>query len=529
VKNILKELSRYPIGTYADIIYRNALLYPNREAFVYGKERITFSEFNARVNSIVHALQAMGVKKGEVIGVVSWNCLEYLDVYGAAMKGGYIISPINVRLKSEELEYMINYSKSVVLFVGPEMVETINALRPKSPKVKHYISFEGSAPNMVSRRDLLAKYSREEPDVNISEEDPLYIIYTSGTTGVPRGALFTQGRSREDIRTKALEKALEPGDTYIILIPLFHVIVSEMLALFYIGDRSVIIKFFEPAEVLQTIQDEKATDIFVVPTHLAAMLALPDVQKYDVSSVKRVSYGGSPIPVELLERALKVFGPIFVQAYGQSECSIITYLRKEDHWVLDKSAEEKKILNSCGRPCIDTHLRIVDEKGNDVETGEIGEIIILSKHNMIGFWQKPEDTAATIVDGWVHTGDVGYCDEKGYVYIVDRKRDMIISGGENVYSREVEAVLYQHPAVDECAVIGVPDPYWVEHVHGVVTLKKGAKLTPDELITFCKKKLAGYKAVKSVEIVDALPKNASGKILKKELRKKWEIQEAGKK
>jgi len=522
MKNILKELSRYKIGTYADIIYRNALMYPEREAFIYGKERITFSEFNARTNSLIHALWSMGVKKGDVLGVLSWNCLEYLDVYGAAMKGGFVISPINVRLKTDELEYLINYSKANTLFVGPEMVEMVNALKPRLPKVKNFISFEGLAPQMSCHRDLLAKYSREEPDVQVTEDDPLYIIYTSGTTGVPRGALFTQGGSREDIRTKVLEKALEPGDTYVILIPLFHVIVSEMLALFYIGDRSVIIKFFDPAETLKTIQDEKATDIFVVPTHLAAMLALPDVKKYDVSSVKRVSYGGSPIPIELLEKALTVFGPIFVQAYGQSECSIITYLRREDHDVLDKSPEEKKILNSCGRPCIDTHLRIVDEKENDVETGEIGEIIVLSKHNMIGFWQKPEDTAATIINDWVHTGDVGYCDEKGYIYIVDRKRDMIISGGENVYSREVETILYQHPAVAECAVIGVPDPYWVEHVHGVVVLKKGATLTPDELIAFCKKRLAGYKAVKSVEIVDALPKNSTGKILKKELRKKWE-------
>ena len=522
MKNILKELSRYKIGTYADIIYRNALMYPEREAFVYGKERITFSEFNARTNSLIHALWSMGVKKGDVLGVVSWNCLEYLDVYGAAMKGGFVISPINVRLKTDELEYLINYSKANTLFVGPEMVELVNSLKPRLPNVKNFISFEGQAPRMSCHRDLLAKYSREEPDVQVTEDDPLYIIYTSGTTGVPRGALFTQGGSREDIRTKVLEKALEPGDTYVILIPLFHVIVSEMLALFYIGDRSVIIKFFDPAETLKTIQDEKATDIFVVPTHLAAMLALPDVKKYDVSSVKRVSYGGSPIPIELLEKALTVFGPIFVQAYGQSECSIITYLRREDHDVLDKSPEEKKILNSCGRPCIDTHLRIVDEKENDVATGEIGEIIILSKHNMIGFWQKPEDTAATIINDWVHTGDVGYCDEKGYIYIVDRKRDMIISGGENVYSREVETILYQHPAVAECAVIGVPDPYWVEHVHGVVVLKKGATVTPDELIAFCKKRLAGYKAVKSVEIVDALPKNSTGKILKKELRKKWE-------
>ena len=342
MKNILKELSRYKIGTWPDIIYRNALMYPEREAFVYGKERITFSEYNARANSLIHALWSMGVKKGDVLGVLSWNCLEYLDVYGAAMKGGFVISPINVRLKTEELEYLINYSKASTLFVGPEMVEMVNALKPRLPNVKNYISFEGSAPRMMCHRDLLAKYSREEPDVQVSDDDPLYIIYTSGTTGVPRGALFTQGRSREDIRTKVLEKALEPGDTYVILIPLFHVIVSEMLALFYIGDRSVIIKFFDPAETLQTIQDEKATDIFVVPTHLAAMLALPDVKNYDVSSVKRVSYGGSPIPVELLERALKVFGSIFVQAYGQSECSIITYLRREDHDVLDKSRGGKE-------------------------------------------------------------------------------------------------------------------------------------------------------------------------------------------
>jgi long-chain acyl-CoA synthetase len=273
---------------------------------------------------------------------------------------------------------------------------------------------------------------------------------------------------------------------------------------------------------LQTIQDEKATHLMMVPTHLVAMLGLPDASKYDISSMKLMWYGGSPMPLEVLKQGMKVFGPVFAQGYGQSESGpAISHLPREDHNAMYGSEEEQKKLMSAGRPDVGVHVRIVDDEGEDVGLGEPGEIIVQSKHIMVEYWHKQEDTRASIIDGWLHTGDVGYYDEEGYIYIVDRKKDLIISGGENVYPREVEEVLYQHPAVMEATVIGIPDPYWVEKVHAVVATRNGATITAEELIAFCKERIAGYKTPKSVEFMDSLPKNPTGKILKRELREKY--------
>ena len=524
-KNILREVGRYNIGTWADIIYRNALLYPDQEAFVYGDTRITFSEFNTRVNKLIRALYEMGVGKGDVLGILSWNCLEYADVYGAAMKEGFIASPFNTRLQANELEYIINYSEANTLFVGPELLEVANSLRPRLPKVKNFISFESSASSMTAYDDLLASQQGQEPDVQVDEDDPVCIIYTSGTTGVPRGALYTQRRFMEDSKTLVIDMALQPGDRRVLITPLFHVAGNtHFRSSLYTAGCNIILKFFDPAATLQIIQDERATHMDFVPTHLVAMLNLPDLNKYDISSMKFLWYGGSPMPFEVLKKGMKVFGPIFAQGYGQSESGpAISHLSREDHNVLDRPKEEQKKLMSAGRPDIGVQVRIVDDAGNDVELGEVGEIIVHSKHIMVEYWHKPDDTQVNIVNGWLHTGDMGRCDEKGYIYIVDRKKDMIISGGENVYPREVEEILYRHPAVQEAAVIGIPDPYWVEKVHAVVVLKKGASTTANELISFCKQELARYKAPKSVEFVDSLPKNAAGKILKRELREKyWE-------
>jgi len=529
-KNILRELCRYNIGTYADVIYRNALLYPGQEAFVYGDTRITFSEFNTRVNKLIHALQAMGVKKGEVIGILSWNCLEYADVYGAAMKGGFIASPFNPRLREDELEYIINYSEANTIFVGPELLEVGNSLRPRLPKVKNFISFEGSAPSMIAHHDLLASHSGQEPDVQVDEDDPVCIIYTSGTTGVPRGALYTQRRFIEDSKTLVIDMGLQPGHKRVLITPLFHVAGNtHFRSSLYIGGCNIILKFFDPAATLQIIQNERATHMDLVPTHLVAMLNLPDLNKYDISSMKFLWYGASPMPLEVLKKGMKVFGPIFAQGYGQSESGpAISHLSKEDHNVLDRPEKEQKKLVSAGRPDIGVQVRIVDDEGNDVKPGEVGEIIVWSKHIMVEYWHKPDDTRTNIVNGWLHTGDMGYYDEEGYIYIVDRRKDMIISGGENVYPREVEEILYRHPAVLEAAVIGVPDPYWIEKVHAVVVTKKGASTTAEELIAFCKERIAGYKAPKSVEFVDSLPKNPAGKILKRELREKYWVGLEGK-
>jgi long-chain acyl-CoA synthetase len=520
----LRDLSRYNIGTFAEVIYRNALLYSEKVALKYGSERVTFAEFNARVNSLVHALHSMGVNKGDVLGVLSWNCLDYAYVFGAAMKGGFIISPFNCRLQADELDYLVNYSEANTLFVGPEFVEISDQLRPRIPKVKNFISFEGSAPNMICCRDLLANFPQEEPDVQVEEDDPLYIFYTSGTTGVPKGALYNHRCAIDDARTRAIEMSLKSGDKNILMMPFFHVGGADSLrVLFYVGGASIIIRDFDPAAILQTIQDEKATDIQIVATHLAAFLALPDVKKYDVSSLKRIFYTASPMPVELLKRGIAMWGLIFCQGYGLTETGPnVSILHQEEHGVVDGSAEEQKILASAGQPIVGVHVRVVDKDDNDVEVGEIGEIVVKSKQNMVEWWHKPEETRKTVVNGWLHTGDIGRFDQNGYIYIVDRKRDMICSAGENIYPREVEEIIYQHPAVLEAAVIGIPDPYWVEKVHAVISLKKGTSLTAQELIDFCRQRLARYKAPKSVEFMESLPKNPAGKILKRELREKYQ-------
>jgi long-chain acyl-CoA synthetase len=524
-KLLLKELCRYTIGTWADIIYRNALLYPEDEAFIYAKERITFAQFNARVNSLINALHSMGVRKGDGIGIFSWNCLEYTDVYGAAMKGGFIISPFSPRLQASELDYLVNYSEINTLFLDSEFMEMVTQLQPRWPRVKNYISLDGPVPEMISHQDLVFAHSKEEPDVDVKEEDPFLIFYTSGTTGLPRGALYTHHRNIENTRTKGLQLGVETGDKHIMILPLFHGGgYSHFWVFFYVGGSNVIMpqRSFDAASTLQAIQDEKATDIHIVPTNLVTMLALPNISQYDLTSLKRIWYAASPMPTELLRRGMERFNPIFMQGYGQSESGPdITFFPKRSHQVLDKPVEEQKVLASCGKPCLGVHVRIVDEHNNDVKPHVVGEVIVQSKVVMVEYWRKPDETRDTLVDGWLHTGDMGYYDEKGYIYLVDRKKDMIVTGGENVYPRDVEEVLYRHPAVAEVAVIGVPDELWIERVHAIVVLKEGQQATSNEIMDFCKQHLARYRAPKSVEFVDSLPKNPQGKILKRELRKKY--------
>ncbi|HUT71049.1 MAG TPA: long-chain-fatty-acid--CoA ligase [Desulfatiglandales bacterium] len=524
-KLILKELCRYDIGTFADIIYRNALLHSGAEAFVCGPQRVTFAQFNGRVNSLIHALSSSGVKKGDVMGILSWNRLEYLDVYGAAMKGGFIASPFNPRLHGEELDYLINYSEANTLFVGPELVATVSSLRSRLPGVKHYIAFGDPAPGMLSHHELLATHPSDEPHMNVRKDDPFLIFYTSGTTGVPRGSLYTHLRKLDNTRIKALEMGTKPGDRHIMVLPFFHIGGdSHVWPFFLVGGCNVIMtqKIFDPVSVLQAIQDERATDMQIVPTQLGSMLSRHDLKDYDLSSLNRIYYAASPMPVELLRKGLEIFGPIFSQGYGQTESGPqITSLPRKAHQVLDRPLEEQKVLRSCGQPSLGVHVRIVDENKTDVEPGVVGEIIAQSDSIMVEYWHRPEETREAIIDGWLHTGDLGYYDENGFIYIVDRKKDMIVTGGENVYSREVEDVLYKHPAIGEVAVIGIPDPVWVERVHAVVALKEDAIASENEIIAFCKEHVASYKAPKSVEFLESLPKNPQGKILKKEIRAKY--------
>ncbi|MBW1998710.1 MAG: long-chain-fatty-acid--CoA ligase [Deltaproteobacteria bacterium] len=524
-KLILKELCRYTRGTFADIIYRNAILHADDEAFVYGPQRVTFSQFNTRVNSLVHALDSLGVKKGEVIGILSWNCIEYPDVYGAAMKGGFIASPFNPRLHRDELESLINYSEATTLFVGAEFVPTIAELRSRLHSVRNYVSLGNPVPDMLFHDELLSAHPTSEPDVDIKRDDPLIIFYTSGTTGVPRGALYTHFRKLDNTRIKALEMGVKPEDRHLLVVPFFHIGGdSHVWPFFLVGGCNVVMveKSFDAVAVLRAVKNENITDMQVVPTQLNSLLSVPNVKDYDLGTLKRIYYAASPMPVELLRKGLEIFGPVFSQGYGQTESGPqISSLPRKAHQVLDRPPEEQKVLGSCGQPSLGVHVRVVDEKNNDVEPGTVGEIIAQSDSIMVEYWCKPEETREAIIDGWLHTGDLAYYDEKGFIYIVDRKKDMIVTGGENVYSREVEEVLYMHPAIAEVAVIGVPDPLWVERVHAVIVLKPQVSVTENEIIQFCKEHLASYKAPKSIEFVESLPKSPQGKILKKDIRRKY--------
>ncbi|MBU2601729.1 MAG: AMP-binding protein [Actinobacteria bacterium] len=523
IGSLLKELSRHALGTYADVIYRNALLRPDEEAFVYGGTRITWREYNERVNRTIAALDSLGAAKGDVIGLLSWNCLESFDILGAAMKGGFIFSPYNPRLSASDLERLIDYSEATVVFVGPEPVPVLEEIRPRLSRVRHYVTLESPAPDMLSHSDLLAEHSPDEPACRVSEDDPVYLIYTSGTTGVPRGALYTHARAMHNIAARLAETPVEAGDKTVLTLQLFHVAGMEAAQCFLCaGATDVILKTFEPRTLLQTIQDERATDVQIVPTTLAAIFALPDFEQFDLSSLKRIVYAASPMPVALLQRGMDLWGPIFCQFYGQTESGpIITALSRDKHVAAFGTPEEQKILLSVGHPAPGVHVRIVTEDETDVGVGEVGEIIVQSAHVMAGYWRRPGETAAAIVDGWLHTRDMGHFDERGYVYISGRKGDTIITGGENVMPREVEEVLYQHPSVSEVVVLGVPDPYWVERVHALLVLKSGETVAPEEIIEFCRQRLSRYKAPKSVEFVDSLPKNASGKIDKLVLKKRY--------
>jgi acyl-CoA synthetase (AMP-forming)/AMP-acid ligase II len=524
-KLLLRELSRYQLGTFADIIYRNAILYPDSEAFVYGSERISFKRFNERVNRLIHGLQALGIHKGDVIGILSWNRSEYPEAFGAAMKGGFILAHFNPRLQAEELIHVINDSEARVVFLGPEFGEMIDRIHKRLSKAELFLTFGDAEGRMIAYREVLESHSGEEPEPNIREEDPLTIFYTSGTTGVPRGGIYTHKQKMENTSMKALDIGVEFGDRHLVVLPMFHIGGdSHIWPFFLMGGCNVIMPrvSFDPAEALQMIAEEQITDVHIVPTQLISLLNLPDIEQYDLHCLKRIWYAASPMPTEVLKRGLSVFGPIFMQGYGQTESGPdVTVLNKANHRDAMGSTEAQSVLASCGQPCIRVHVRIVDEAGRDIEAGTIGEIIVESKRIMTGYWRKPDETKETIRDGWLYTGDMGYYDEKGFIYIADRKKDMIITGGENVYPIEVENVLYRHPAVKEAAVIGVPDSYWVERVHALVVLQENVQAAEEDMINFCRKHIAHYKAPRTVEFVESLPKNPQGKILKKEIRSKY--------
>jgi len=505
-------------------ITRNAKRHPEKVGVVFEGKRYTFGEINERVNRLCNALKRLGLKKGDRLGVLLDNCNQFVEAHGACAKGGMVLVPLNTRLLSGELAYIINNAEASAVIFGATYADTIGALRSKCESTHHFIMVEGEAEGVDAYDELLALGSPEEPDVEVGEEDLLYIAYTSGTTGLPKGAMITHRNHFYSTIDNVIHYRIHPGSKILVCLPMFFqaTVGCALMPCFYLGATMVIHRGFEAKMVLETIEKEKITFTFLAPSPIIFLLEEPDINKYDYSSLEVLMYGSAPMPVAKLKEAMKIFNCKFVQSHGFTEYTCCTTsLEPEDH-VLEGPAEKVKRIASCGKEMINVEARVVNEKSEDVKPGEVGELVARGEKVMQGYWKNPEATAEAIdKDGWLHSGDMATLDQEGYVYIVDRKKDMIISGGINIYPKEIEEILFTHPAVLEAAVIGIPDDRWGESVMAVVALKEAMKATEEEIINHCKEHLASYKKPKSVYFVERLPRNPGGKVLKRELREPY--------
>ena len=505
--------------TLKEMINDNAQKYPDKTAFIFENRSYTFKQVNQRINRLINALVDLGVGKGDRVGILAYNCSQYFEVFGLA-KAGRVCVPLNYRSVGRELTYLINNSEINTLVLESEFVDVVNSIRHELGGVRDFICLDAAVENMMSYEQLISRFPPDEPTDEVEANDPCVLFYTSGTTGRPKGAIHTHKSLIAE--TRVPYRDLSSNDIALCVMPFFHVggSAAHMFPAFSYGATMVIHKKFDETLVLEAIEKERVTYVFLVPAMIIRLLEHPGLSQYDLSSLSTIAYTGAPMPIEALKRGVGCFGQVFIQMLGQTESLCLTVLKKEEH-KLEGSPKEIKRLESAGKPFREGEIRIVDEQGHDAPIGVPGEIIARSDRAMKGYWKSPEETAETIKDGWLHTGDVGWMDEDGYIYLVDRKKDMIISGGENIYSREVEEVLYMHPAVLEAAVVGVPDEKWGESVRAVIVLKRGAAASEEEIIDFCKGYLASYKKPRSVEFWDNLPKTASGKIRKNEIRERY--------
>ncbi|MFH1112824.1 MAG: long-chain-fatty-acid--CoA ligase [Pseudomonadota bacterium] len=505
------------------VLRRSAFNYPHKTALVFRNQRITYAEMNRRVNCVANSLLEMGLGKGDRVAGLLHNCPEFFELYFACAKCGGVFVPINNLLRSRELLQIFDYIKPRFLVVDKDFGASVQADAAEMKSTEFLFTLGDDSAGGNSYENLVTRGDSSEPDVPISNDDLVNIFLTSGTTGRPKGAMRTHGHDKLNMMSCAIELGLTREDRALLLFPFYHITFTDNLRHVLMSNTIVIRQegAFNPPEVLELLSSEGITMCQFVPTMVNAMLQVESLEEYDLGKFRYLLYAASPMPVDLLKRAMRKFGCKFFQLYGQTETGpAVTALRPEDH-VMEGSDAQLARLASAGRPLVDYEVRIVDKDGKDVPVGEVGEIIVRSEAMTSGYWNLPEETAATIRDGWLYTGDYGRFDEEKYVYLVDRKHDMICSGGKNIYPREIEEVIYTHEAVMEAAVIGVPDDYWGEAVKALVVLKEGMQATEREIIDLCRENIASYKKPKSVEFVEQLPKSPTGKILKRVIREDY--------
>ncbi|MBM4331377.1 MAG: long-chain fatty acid--CoA ligase [Deltaproteobacteria bacterium] len=502
------------------VLEENARKFPNKEAVIFEDRRLTYKRMEERVDALAKGLQQLGLKKGDTVAILILNCLEYFEITFAVNKLGGVWLPLNFRLAGAEVSYILNHSEAKMLICEKEFEPIIRGIQNDITGVQKFIAVGPEIPSGWESYDRLVEANKgAKVDHAMVELDDLHrLMYTSGTTAHPKGVMITYGNLYWKNMGHIMMFNMTSEDKTLVVGPLYHVGGMDLPATgtLYIGGSVVILKKFDPIAVLEGIQKERATNTWFAPIMVNMLFQEPTFGQYDVSSLRFIIDGGEKMPLTLIAKIKENFpNAWFADAYGLTETvSGDTFLSK------DKMIEK---IGSVGKPVIQLRVRIVDDAGKDVPPNTLGEIVLRGPKVFKGYWKNPQATAEAIKDGWFHTGDIGTMDEEGYLYIVDRKKDIIISGGENIASLEVERVIYELPQVLETAVIGIPHPKWQEIPIAFVVLKKGEKPTADEIIAHCSKKLAKFKVPKEIEFIDALPRNPSGKVLKRELRQRHKL------
>jgi len=506
-----------------DYFDRGCRIAPESDYLIFGEQRFTYREAQRFSYRVANGLSALGCKKGTNAAVwagndaVGWLCT--LSIWRA----GLTWVPINPRNSAEENGYILDAFDCEVLFFQQRFSEVVASLRPKLPKIRQYICIDGAGEGVLSLDRWMADQPDFPPVVKYEMEDVCCLQSTGGTTGKPKGVMNTHRAIQTLVASwlAAMPYPVSQRPVNLAAAPLTHASGIMTLVSSVRAGAVVILPRLEPGPLLDAIEKYRITELYLPPTVIYGLLEQPDVNQRDYSSLRYFIYAAAPMSTEKLRRAIKTFGPVMMQGYGQTEApGTISYLAPEDHFINGEIAPDSR-LSSCGRPYPLVQCAILDSKNKPLPEGEAGEICVAGDILMKGYYKDPQKTAETILDGWLHTGDVGFFDREGYLHITDRKKDMIITGGYNVFSVEVEGVVNTHPAVRDCAVIGVPDARWGEAVKAVVELNAGSTVAAEEIIALCKQRLGSVKAPKSVDFVEKLPRSSAGKLSKRELRAKY--------